>query len=127
MAGFVGDSTLLTGTTAQADHDACALVLPTGERLSGINVNHALPGTAVVASVRPERIEAHFMPPENAGNFIQAAVTDVIYFGDHLRLRCAIAGQAPATVKLPLARGEQPTVGQPVWLHIPTAYLRIYV
>jgi putative spermidine/putrescine transport system ATP-binding protein len=127
VAGFVGDSTLLTGTTAQADHDACALVLPTGERLSGINVNHALPGTAVVASVRPERIEAYFMPPENAGNCIQAAVTDVIYFGDHLRLRCAIAGQAPATVKLSLARGEQPTVGQPVWLHIPTPYLRIYV
>jgi len=127
VAGFVGDSTLLTGTTAQADRDACELVLPTGERLAGINVNHVMPGTAVVASVRPERIDALFTPPEQMGNTLKAAVSDVIYFGDHLRLRCAIAGQAPATVKLPLSRGEQPVAGQTVWLHFPTPYLRIYV
>ena len=126
VAGFVGDSTLLTATTASADHDACEIVLPSGERLSGINVNHVPPGTSVVASIRPERIEAWFTPPENGGNTIKAAITDVIYFGDHLRLRCAIAGQALATVKLPLSRGEQPVAGQAVWLHIPTPYLRVY-
>lgn len=126
VAGFVGDSTVLAGTTGMADRDACELVLPTGERLSGINVNHVLPGTAVAASVRPERISAHFAPPESAANLIQAAVTDVIYFGDHLRLRCAITGQAPATVKLPLSSGEQPVAGQPLWLHIATPYLRVY-
>jgi putative spermidine/putrescine transport system ATP-binding protein len=126
VAGFVGDSTLLEGTTAQADHDACELVLATGERLSGINVNHARPGAQVIASVRPERIEALFTPPENHANTLKAAVSDVIYFGDHLRLRCAIAGQAQATVKLPLSRGEQPVPGQTVWLHFPTPYLRIY-
>ena len=126
VAGFVGDSTLLTATTASANHDACEIVLPSGERLSGINVNHVHPGTSVVASVRPERIEAWFTPPENEGNTIKAAITDVIYFGDHLRLRCAIAGQALATVKLPLSRGEQPVAGQAVWLHIPTLYLRVY-
>jgi len=127
VAGFVGDSTLLTGTVGQADRHACELVLPTGERLAGINVNHVLPGAAVVASVRPERIEAQFTPPEMMANTVKAAVTDVIYFGDHLRLRCAVAGQAPATVKLPLSRGEQPVAGQAVWLHFPTPYLRIYV
>ncbi|MCA6216168.1 ABC transporter ATP-binding protein [Ideonella sp. B7] len=126
VAGFVGDSTLLTGTTATSAHDACEMVLPTGERLSGINVNHVPPGTSVVASVRPERITALFTPPEHEGNTIKAAITDVIYFGDHLRLRCAIAGQAQATVKLPLSSGEQPVTGQSVWLHIATPYLRVY-
>ncbi len=127
VAGFVGDSTVLTGITAQSERDACELVLPSGERLAGINVNHALPGTPVVASVRPERIEALFVPPENMRNCLHAAITDVIYFGDHLRLRCAIAGQQEtATVKLPLSCGEQPVTGQSVWLHIPTPYLRIY-
>jgi putative spermidine/putrescine transport system ATP-binding protein len=126
VAGFVGDSTLLEGTTAHADREACELVLPTGERLSGINVNHVMPGAPVVASVRPERIEAQFTPPENQANTLKSAVSDVIYFGDHLRLRCAIAGQAQATVKLPLSSGEQPVAGQPVWLHFPTPYLRIY-
>ncbi|OYV00997.1 MAG: Fe3+/spermidine/putrescine ABC transporter ATP-binding protein, partial [Burkholderiales bacterium PBB5] len=129
VAGFVGDSTLLSGQIGSADGGTglgCQLVLPNGQRLSGINVNGALPGAAVVASVRPERIQASFTPPEHLGNTLQAAVNDVIYFGDHLRLRCAVAGQEAATVKLPLSAGEQPVAGQSVWLHIDTPYLRVY-
>jgi len=61
-----------------------------------------------------------------AGPSTPATVSNVIYFGDHLRLRCALAGQPQATVKLPLANGEQPIVGQTVWLQFPSAYLRIY-
>jgi putative spermidine/putrescine transport system ATP-binding protein len=130
VAGFVGDSTQLKGHIGTAQPGlaggSCELVLPTGERLAGINVNDVMPGEQVTASVRPERIEAWFTPPEHLGNTLQAAVNNVIYFGDHLRLRCAVAGQAPATVKLPLSRGEQPVPGQTVWLHFPTPYLRIY-
>jgi putative spermidine/putrescine transport system ATP-binding protein len=126
VAGFVGDSTLLQGTVGTADAHSAELVLATGERLAGVNVNRALPGSPIVASVRPERIEALFTPPEHSGNTLQAAVNDVIYFGDHLRLRCALAGQAPATVKLPLSSGEQPVPGQTVWLRFPTPCLRLY-
>ena len=126
VAGFVGDSTQLQGVVGASSGESCELVLPGGERLAGINVNGALPGDAVVASVRPERIEALFTPPANESNTLKAAVNDVIYFGDHLRLRCALPGQVQATVKLPLSRGEQPVAGQTVWLHFPTPYLRVY-
>jgi putative spermidine/putrescine transport system ATP-binding protein len=127
VAGFVGDSTVLYGTLGPTTGEAAELVLPGGERLAGVNVNRALPGASVVASVRPERIVARFTPPDGEGNTLKAAVNDVIYFGDHLRLRCALAGdQAQATVKLPLATGEQPVAGQSVWLHFPTPYLRVY-
>ncbi|MCK6419307.1 MAG: ABC transporter ATP-binding protein [Aquabacterium sp.] len=126
VAGFVGDSTQLAGTLGAAQGNRCELVLPSGERLAGINVNGALPGAAVLASVRPERIEAHVVPPPQSGNVLEAAVNDVIYFGDHLRLRCALPGQAQATVKLSLAAQEQPVAGQTVWLHFPTQYLRVY-
>ncbi len=126
VAGFVGDSTVFSGTMGAVTGAGAELVLPGGERLSGINVNAAAPGAEVVASVRPERIEACFTRPDNLANVLQAAVSDVIYFGDHLRLRCAVAGQGQATAKLPLARGEQPAPGQPVWLHVPTPYLRLY-
>jgi putative spermidine/putrescine transport system ATP-binding protein len=126
VAGFVGDSTVLTGTIGTADAVGAELVLSTGERLAGVNVNGALPGAAAVASVRPERIEARFAAPQHAGNTLKATVNDVIYFGDHLRLRCAVVGQASATVKLPLSSGEQPVAGQTVWLHFPSPYLRLY-
>ena len=43
------------------------------------------------------------------GNVLQAEVARVIYFGDHLRLLCAIGGgQADATVKLPLTACSAP-------------------
>ena len=126
VAGFVGDATVLEGTVGAVAGEAAELVLPTGEHLAGVNVNDAQPGARVIASVRPERIQARFTPPEAAGNTLKAAVNDVIYFGDHLRLRCTLAGQAQATVKLPLAIGEQPAAGQSVWLQFPSPYLRIY-
>ncbi len=126
VAGFVGDATVLTGTTGRTENAQCEIVLATGERLVGVNVNQAASGLSVVASVRPERIVAHFEEPVDPVNVLRADVTDVIYFGDHLRLRCVVAGQAPATVKLPLGLPAPPRPGQAVWLQLPPAYLRVY-
>jgi putative spermidine/putrescine transport system ATP-binding protein len=126
VAGFVGDSTVLEGTLNAASGTDCELELLGGERLAGLNVNSAKAGERVVASVRPERIVAHLVPPAEGANTLRAAVADVIYFGDHLRLRCTLDGQAQATVKLPLAGGTPPVEGQPVWLQFPCAHLRVY-
>ncbi len=126
VAGFVGDSTVLAGTLGSASAQHAELVLPTGERLAGVNVNAAPAGAAVTASVRPERIHARFTPPADSANVLPATVNDVIYFGDHLRLRCALAGQDAATVKLPLSTAEHPRPGQRAWLEFPTPHLRLY-
>ena len=126
VAGFVGDSTILEGHTHAAEGGHCEMQLATGQRLQGINVNGVARGAKVVASIRPERIEAHRDAPASDANVLQAQVNDVIYFGDHLRLRCALPGQAEATVKLPLSGGTPPAAGQPVWLRFPDPHLRIY-
>ena len=53
-------------------------------------------------------------------NVLQATVTGVIYFGDHVRLLCAVGeGQATATVKLPLSAPAVPQAGHTVWLEFP--------
>ena len=131
VAGFVGDSTPLAGTLATQGStepgSLCELRLAGGARLSGVNVNGAADGAAVLASVRPERIEVRVDTDAlSQPNTLPAEVDDIIYFGDHLRLRCRIAGQAPATVKLPLSGVSHPQVGQRVGLHIPTPFLRVY-
>ncbi len=126
VAGFVGDSTVLTGRIGRVDGDTAELMLTGGAQLTGLNIGGARTGATVTASVRPERIRAHFAPPADAAQTLAARVDDVIYFGDHLRLRCSIADQAAATVKLPLSVGEHPVSGQPAWLQFPTAYLRLY-
>jgi len=126
VAGFVGDSTVLDGVSGSSAAEGGEIVLPSGERLAGVDVNGAASGAPIVASIRPERVEAHLVAPVDAANSLQAVVNDVIYFGDHLRLRCAVPGQREATVKLPLG-GATPVSGQPLWLRFPPRHLRLYV
>jgi putative spermidine/putrescine transport system ATP-binding protein len=126
VAGFIGDSTALSGTVRAADDQRCGIVLTDGRVISGVNVNDAPVGTPVQACIRPERIVLH-MQPTGRSNVLQAGVSGVIYFGDHLRLLCAIGeGQASATVKLPLSAPAVPRVGDSVWLEFPQDLTRVY-
>jgi putative spermidine/putrescine transport system ATP-binding protein len=95
--------------------------------LFGLDVNGAKPAKPVQACIRPERILVHLADTHPAHNSLAAVVTDVIYFGDHLRLRCTLPGQADASVKIPLSSNAIPQVGQSVWLHLPPEHLRIYL
>jgi len=127
VAGFVGDSTVLAGTVRAADAERCGIVLTDGRVIAGVNVNGAAVGAAVQACIRPERIVAHAEACPRS-NVLQAEVAGVIYFGDHLRLLCAVGeGQPPATVKLPLAVAAVPRPGDPVWLEFPPELTRIYL
>src|SRR5262245_14702880 len=130
VAGFIGDSTVLKGTVraAQIDNatERCGIVLTDGRVIAGVNVNGAPVGTAVDVCIRPERIVLHAQAA-NRSNVLQAGVSGVIYFGDHLRLLCEIGeGQAPATVKLPLSAPAVPQTGESVWLEFPPDYTRVY-
>ena len=80
--------------------------LSNGSRVTGLNVNEAKVGDNVQCCIRPERLDLAGVL--NQANTFEATVADVIYFGDHLRLRCTIAGQPEATVKLPLSAAMQP-------------------
>jgi putative spermidine/putrescine transport system ATP-binding protein len=127
VASFIGDSTVLKGTVRAADSERCGIVLPDGRVLTGLNVNGAEVGAQVVAGIRPERIVLHLQAPSDRGNVLQSRVSGVIYFGDHLRLLCAVGDdQSEATVKLPLAGGPAPQAGQTVWLEFPPELTRIY-
>ena len=131
VAGFIGDSTMLRGTVRAAsvdnDNERCGIVLTDGRVLTGLNVNGAKVGDAVEACVRPERIVAHTQAVNDRGNVLEAQVRNVIYFGDHMRLLCAIGdGQAAATVKLPLSVPSAPRAGDAVWLELAPELTRIY-
>jgi putative spermidine/putrescine transport system ATP-binding protein len=131
VAGFIGDSTVLPGTVRAAHGDGaverCGIVLADGRVLTGLNVNGAQVGDKVEACVRPERIGLHLESPGERGNALQASVTDVIYYGDHLRLICRIGDAQPeATVKLPLSIAAVPRKGDTVWLEFPQEFTRIY-
>ena len=98
---------------------------PTARTCKGVNVNHAQVGDAVQCSVRPERI-AVVDAGHSAGNRVAATISDVIYFGDHLRLRCQVPEQPEMSVKVPLQHLGHMQAGQTVHLHLPPTHLRVY-
>jgi putative spermidine/putrescine transport system ATP-binding protein len=124
VASFVGDSTVLEGTVIGNAGAGCMVGLPNGVRLSGVNVNGAQPGERVLCGIRPERVELTGVL--NQANTFEATVADVIYFGDHLRLRCNMPQQQDAMVKLPLGRPDVPAIGDTVFLYAAEEHLRIY-
>ncbi len=123
VAGFVGDNTLLRAEVVRLDGSACEVRLPSGVKLRGINVNAAQVGDAVQCGTRPERLQ---IAQRRAANTFEARVADVMYFGDHLRLRCEMPGQMDATIKMPLAHHQLPEPGQTIEVHAPEEHLRVY-
>ena len=124
VAGFVGDSTTLEGVVVGSSGTGCIVGLPNGVRVSGVNVNGAQPGDRVVCCIRPERVELTGVL--NQANTFEATVADILYFGDHLRLRCSVPQQEDAMVKLPLGRHDVPAIGDTIFLYAAEEYLRVY-
>ena len=125
VAGFVGDNTVLDGVVTATAGASCTVGLSNGTRVTGLNVNEAKVGDNVQCCIRPERLELAGVL--NQANTFEATVADVIYFGDHLRLRCTVPGQPEATVKLPLGGHEVAARGDTVLLYAAEEHLRVYL
>jgi putative spermidine/putrescine transport system ATP-binding protein len=108
--------------------DQCALLLPSKEVLTGVNVNSAQVGQAAVACIRPERIR--LAPFDSASNNrLRATIAGLIYFGDHVRVRCAVANQEECFVKVELNDSALPALveGAQVALDLDKERLRIFI
>jgi putative spermidine/putrescine transport system ATP-binding protein len=127
VAGFIGDNNRLSGTVATVAGGQCAMRLPDGSLLDGLNINAAQAGQQVTACVRPERIHLHAADAA-VPNALPATVSDMIYFGDHVRVRCALNKQDDCFVKIALNDKALPGLetGMPVRLGIEPERLRIF-
>jgi putative spermidine/putrescine transport system ATP-binding protein len=124
VAGFVGDNTVLNGAVAASSGATCTVALANGCQVTGINVNGAKTGDNAQCCIRPERLDLTGVL--NQANTFEATVADVLYFGDHLRLRCSVPQQEDAMVKLPLGRHEIPAIGENIFLYAAEEHLRVY-
>src|SRR6185369_1874997 len=124
VAGFVGDNTVLNGAVTASSGTTCTVALANGRSVTGLNVNGAKTGDTVQCCIRPERVDLTGVL--NQANTFEATVADVLYFGDHLRLRCSVPQQEDAMVKLPLGRHEIPAIGENIFLYAAEEHLRVY-
>jgi putative spermidine/putrescine transport system ATP-binding protein len=128
VAGFIGDNNRFTGSVEARDGEQCRLRLGDGTLLRGVNANALAVGAAAVACIRPERIRL-LAPGAESANALPVTVSSLIYFGDHVRVRCALPRQDDCFIKLNLKDPALPGLcaGSQVRLDIDPAHLRVFI
>lgn len=128
VANFIGDGNRLRGTIAHVDGEFCAFDLENGTRLVGRNIHSAKAGTRAVACIRPERMMVAAGSPYACENEVRGEVRGLVYFGDHVRMRCSLSDQDECFVKMPLGTDAlvRYASGNPVALTFAKEHLRIF-
>jgi putative spermidine/putrescine transport system ATP-binding protein len=117
VAQFIGENNRLLGRVLGRDGARVGVELDDGTRVTALAVNVGTERTML--SIRPER--AMIDPPEAVGeNRFTARVEEMIYLGDHRRVRLSLAGMDDFIVKVPSGHAHGAlAVGAPVsvgWL-----------
>jgi len=113
VAQFIGENNRLEGTVERVADGMASVVVADGSKV----IAEAGPGVAaghrVLVSLRPERLRLN-QPNGSAANNFSGRVLEVIYHGDHLRVRLNALGRDDFIVKAPVIGGEGLTVGSEV-------------
>ncbi len=118
VAQFIGENNRLLGTVLEDDGTNCTVEVA-GNTIRALSVNHDGKSARTTLSLRPERV-ALDPEPGSMPNVFDAKVEELIYLGDHIRMRVSTCGDDEFTVKVPnahahahasLARGQEVKVG----------------
>ncbi|WP_119391972.1 ABC transporter ATP-binding protein [Taklimakanibacter lacteus] len=101
VAQFIGENNKLMGTVVAITADKIATVrLESGDMVNALAVNVGAKGQPTLLSVRPERIEIN-PAAGDVDTMLDGHIVEVVYLGDHIRLRLQVAGRDDFIVKLP--------------------------
>ena len=104
VAQFIGESNRLPGTVREVNGHTCVVEVDGGAvHALAVKVDGA--GTPSTLSLRPERVLLD-PPPESCPNQFEARVEELIYHGDHTRLRVRACGRDDFVIKVPNAAGR---------------------
>ena len=120
VARFIGENNRLDGVIESVDSVRCTIRLAGDTRIDGSLGEALAPGTSVTVSLRPERVQiplaGHTMS-RAATSRLEGTLREVIYLGDHVRLRVALPGIDEFMVKRPISETHAlPAVGDVVQL-----------
>jgi putative spermidine/putrescine transport system ATP-binding protein len=104
VAHFVGENNRLPGRLLAIDGKTCVVEVADGWRIQALAVGRSGVGAPTTVSLRPERVR---IGEDAAGcvNRFEAEVRELIYLGDHTRLRLSTCGQDEFVLKVAHTRG----------------------
>jgi putative spermidine/putrescine transport system ATP-binding protein len=113
VAFLLGDNNRLSGTVLAFDGEDCQVRLDCGPELWARRGDAAGPGSRCIVAVRPERVAVAAMRAEEMGEgALPAALQDVIFLGDHLRLLLEVGRGGALVAKRPPG-SRVPRIGGP--------------
>jgi len=104
VAQFIGENNRLRGVTRAIRDGRADVELAGGAIVEALAVNTQI-GCATELSIRPERVE---FEPDVAEATAEGRVEEVIYLGDHIRVRMNVHDDDGFIVKLSNAAGRRP-------------------
>ena len=106
VAQFIGESNRLAGKVTAINGRTCVVEVAGGQ-VQALAVAVERAGSRSTLSLRPERVLID-PAPEACPNRFAAEVRELIYHGDHTRLRVRACGCDDFIIKLPNTRGRAP-------------------
>ncbi len=99
VAGFIGENNIFNGTVSEIDSDNCKVKLENGAEVLANPISVKAKGDKTTISLRPER--ALINPKDKMDNNHQGKIKEVIYHGDHTRVRIDVLGNDQFILKIP--------------------------
>jgi len=120
VARFIGENNRFDGSLEAVYGNQCTVRIAAGVCVEGALSTSLPAGSAVTVSLRPERVQiapvGHTIERVQ-GRYLTGTLREVIYLGDHVRARVALAGIDDITVKRPIDEAHRlPAIGGAVEL-----------
>jgi putative spermidine/putrescine transport system ATP-binding protein len=120
VARFIGENNRLDGRIEGVDGTRCTVRIAGHSLVDGSLAAPLGPGAPVTLSLRPERVQIAGAAPTIEGGDrcrLTGRLREVIYLGDHVRVRVVIPGNDDFTVKRPIDEAHRlPAIGAAVEL-----------
>ena len=103
VAEFIGENNTIVGTVKEISENKAKVETNTGETVIANPITISSVGDKTKMSLRPERVSIN---PENSENKFDAIVEEIIYHGDHTRVRVNILNDDQFILKIPNSSDE---------------------
>ncbi|AMA60002.1 ABC transporter ATP-binding protein [Bradyrhizobium sp. CCGE-LA001] len=104
VAQFIGENNRLHGKVAAVNGATCTVEIPGLGNVQALPINVEGVGRPTVLSLRPERVKLNPLSG-SLSSIVGAQVKELIYLGDHVRIRASVAGHDDFVIKLPNSEG----------------------